>query len=215
MTDTIPIKKESIPLFADNIVNVYNSATQDQMTDGVNWYDDTNRIANALANQFNTSVRQACAVIAAVSPLNSWGNNIVLASRILEGHANNDPVTSGYLSLGLSRANRILSNPFFFEDMDKFLGGNKIQAFYDSILNRGHGSLVCIDRHAMSIALNSRLTQPKKLTPLQYRIISAGYVNAAHTLSIDPQILQAITWVVWRQRYWSVGAFDGGEKETY
>jgi hypothetical protein len=213
---TIELSKENIPILVENIKNVFHSATDDQINAGHNWYSDANRIAYALANTYHSNIENVIGVIAAVSPLNSWGNNINLAGRIVAGHTIGMPVTNGYLQNGLIKANSILDDPYFHNYPEIYLKSQKIAAFYDSILNNGMGTLVCVDRHAYSIAIDEKLTNSTRLTNLQYRIIANAYNIASNDLNDIPvQILQAITWVVWRQRYWSVGAFDGGEKDTH
>lgn len=215
MTNPTPLfTKDDIPTLVANIENVYLSATVEQMIAGRNWYSDANRLAYTISKTFSQPIENVIGVIAAVSPLNSWGNNINLAGRIVEGHVNNMPVTNGYLTNGLVKANRILIDPAFYATPEIYLKSQKIAAFYDSILNNGHGTLVCVDRHAYSIAVNQKLTDSTRLTNLQYRVIANAYVNAADNLYIEPQILQAITWVVWRNRFYAAGAFDGNEKDS-
>lgn len=188
-----------------NILDVYNSATADQFLDGSNWYRDSFRIVKAFADQYGYSRSQVAGVIAAVSPLNSWGHNVNLAGRIIEGHWLNIPVTSGYLSNGLTKANAILDGGI----AEDILKSNKIRNFYFSILTGGSTSAVCVDRHAYSIALGERIVNVPSMTDKRYNAIGDAYRAAAKELCTDASIIQAITWVVWRNRFWAEGAFDG------
>lgn len=192
-------------VMVQNILDVYNSANVDQFLSGQEWYGDSFRIVAALADQYGYSRSIVAGVIAAVSPLNSWGHNINLAGRIIARHAQGIPVTDGYLKNGLEKANAILSgsNP---EDV---LKSNKIRNFYFSILTAGLTSAVCVDRHAYSIATGVRTTDVPSMTDKRYNAIADAYREAAVILHVDAAIVQAITWVVWRQRFWAVGAFDG------
>ncbi len=186
-----------------NIVRVFNDA----LAAGIvadDWYVIARREAAGMAERHGVTVEVAAGVIAAVSPLNSWGSNLALAERLL---ATRD-FSRGYLTVGLTKARRIVEGA---EPLD-VLVSDKVANFYRSIVSEGRDG-VCIDRHAWCIAVNKRMTEVR-IGKAQYRAASASYVeatrrlNAEHGLDLTPAQVQSTTWVAWRRRYWSDGAFD-------
>lgn len=191
-----------------NITRVFRSATAEQVASAADWYADAYRIADALADKYGVTVETAAGVIAALSPLQSWGANVNLAARFLAAGG----LTSGYLSVGLAKAKRILDG----EHPEKVLTSNKVGAFYAGIVSAGQTDVVCVDRHAWSLAVNHRYAEGTipSLTGKRYEAAADAYRKAARILSretgiaLSPAMVQSVTWIVWRARFWSEGAFD-------
>src|SRR6478735_1435152 len=133
-----------------NVTRVFRTATPEQLSGALDWYADANRVAAALAVKNDVSLSVAAGVIAALSPLNSWGANVNLAARFLEAGG----LTSGYLKVGLAKAARILAG----EDVLTVLASDKVRNFYLCIVSAGETDGVCVDRHAYDIAVNTRHT---------------------------------------------------------
>lgn len=190
-----------------NITRLFREATPEQVQAGADWYADAHLIANVLADRHELTVSVVAGVIAALSPLNSWGSNVNLASRFLEAGG----LHAGYLSLGLAKARDILAGA----DVERTLKGHKTVNFYRSIYTAGAQG-VCIDRHAYSLALNDRSVSNAvpNLSAKRYAEFADAYVRAAKILSresetpLTPAQVQSVTWSVWRQKFWSEGAFD-------
>jgi hypothetical protein len=191
-----------------NITKLFRTATPEQIAVGADWYRDAHEIATALAVKNGTTVAIAAGVLAAVSPLQSWGANVNLAARILSTPGG---LTAGYLGVGLAKARKILAG----EDILATLNGNKIQNFYLGILTAGEAG-VCIDRHAWSLAVNHRYSEGNipSLSGKRYGAAVAAYTRAAVILSkeygmaLTPAQVQSVTWTLWRNKFWAVGAFD-------
>ena len=188
------------------ILNVYRSADAQQIAAGMIWYETAHNEALKLSAEFSLSIEQTAGIIAALSPQVSWGFNLEWARAICE----RDRTQYG-LSLSQGRAEMIRYNPDI-PPLD-ILGGPKVRAFYACIESAGMTDTVCVDRHACDIATGLRGSF-NSLTDRRIRIIQAAYVSAARRLAITggPVLsaaqLQAITWITWRARYWSAGAFD-------
>lgn len=194
-------------LHTRNITSVFRSADAELIAEGIAWYSDARLIADALAAKHSLPVHVTAGVLAALSPLNSWGNNVNLAARML---ASGGTLDRGYLSANLAKARRIMA-----EGTIDALGGLKVNNFYLSIISGGAEG-VTIDRHAYCLAHNDRSVSNDvpKLSPKRYAEIADKYKRAALILSreygmpLSPAVVQAVTWVVWRRRYWGAGAFD-------
>ena len=193
---------------ARNICKLYRESTAAQRESGVRWYADAATISAALADKYDITWEQAAGVIAALSPLRSWGDNVNLAARAIA----NGGLTGGAFKDSVAKVNRILAG----EKVLDVLGGDKVRAFFQCILTGGQTSAVCIDRHALDAATNTRNTDETRprLSGKRYREIADAYVRAARILSresgqqLTPSAVQATVWLAWRSRFWAEGAFD-------
>jgi len=188
-----------------NVTGVYRTASVEHVQAGQDWYADAYRIAGSIAERHGVSTDTAAGIIAALSPLNSWGANVTLADRFIAAGGLNE----GYLGVGLTKAQKILDGAAPLT----VLKSDKVSNFYRCIATAGITDAVCVDRHAYSIAHASRTVQVPSLTPSRYAAIAETYRRAARILSrqgvkVSPAQVQAVTWVSWRSRYWSAGAFD-------
>jgi hypothetical protein len=189
-----------------NITRLFRTATAEQIADGAAWYAEANELATTWAERFNLSVETVAGVIAALSPLMSWAANVGLAERFLVAGG----LEEGYLKANLAKARAILAGA----DPIATLGGLKVTNFYLGIVSRGAEG-VCVDRHAYSLAVNTRFpdgTIPS-LSPKRYAEVADTYRNAAAILrreghDVTAAQVQSVTWVLWRQKFWAVGAWD-------
>jgi len=182
-----------------SILRVYRSATAEQFDAGMAWYSDAHGIASDFASVHGVTVEVSAGVIAALSPMQSYGANLNMARRFL---ASAGTLDSGYLGDNLAKARAIYNGA----DIPVTLNGDKTRNFYASILSAGVDG-VTIDRHAYCIAVNRRV-KSVSLTRKQYAQVASAYDRAAFLAGVTPAQIQAVTWVVWRQRYWAKGAFD-------
>lgn len=179
MTNTAP--------FTRRILSVYRAATDDDIREGMSWYDD----ARSFAESLDTDVSRAAGVIAAVSPMLSWPRNKTVARAIYNGQRE-----GLCLSRNVAAAARIIDG----EHPLDVLNGPKVRAFYMAIM--GEGESVTLDRHAIDIAVGRTLSDSERSMyagARNRRVIHAAYVNAAHRAGISPAAMQAITWVTWRK----------------
>lgn len=193
-----------------NVTTLFRSADADLTRAGLTWYADAHNHALAIAGAHNISTDAAAGIIAALSPMNSWGSNIRLATRFVEAGG----LTSGYLGANLRKAQRILDG----EDPRAVLTSHKVSAFFECIVANGETDAVCIDRHAIDLATKTRHTDATRprLTPTRYAEFADTYRRAARILTregmaVSAAQVQAVTWVAWRRLWWSEGAFDPRE----
>jgi hypothetical protein len=206
---------------AEHILNVWDAATPEQLAAGSDWYSEAYATAERFAAAYGVTLEVAAGVIAATSPNNSWVSNVGVAERILF-HRSAAYTYRGYLGTGLAKARRILDG----EDPETVLASAtyyKVLNFYRGIITRGRDG-VCVDRHAYDVATGTRHTDEKhrasEVTPLRPKVSGKRYVEAAQAYESAAAILseregrhisgcevQAVTWVVWRRRFWSEEAF--------
>lgn len=189
-----------------NVTAVFRTASDAHRESGMGWYADAYRVADALAVRYGVTPIVASGVIAALSPLNSWGANINLAGRFIAAGG----LTEGYLGIGLRKAQRILDGA----EPLTVLVSDKVANFYSSIVTAGETDAVCVDRHAYSISHATRTVDVPSMTHKRYESIADTYRRAARILTreagtpVHAAQVQAVTWVSWRTRFWSEGAFD-------
>jgi hypothetical protein len=175
-----------------NVLSVYNGASAHAMREGISWYSDAHNFARILdGDRFH----RAAGIIAALSPMNGWENNKRKAAQL---YAQNGDGTGCGLTKNVAKAVRIYNG----EDALDVLGGDKVRAFYLTILDP-HGDVTpVIDRHAFDIAVGER-TDEKRRGILSrkgvYSEFADVYREAARIAGIGAPQMQAVTWVAWRE----------------
>lgn len=182
-----------IEAMATNIVDTYRTATAEQVAEGAEWYPVAHALCVGWAEEYDITLDQACGVLAAISPRLNWNLNVAYAERIFrEGYA---PILGGNLAKALA----ILATD---ADPLTILSGNKVRSFYSNILDLSSPA-VTIDRHAIDVALGfvgddkSRKVLDRKGG---YDAVADAYRAAAEIVHEIPAVVQAITWVVQRER---------------
>jgi hypothetical protein len=175
---------------AENVLRVWETATDVHRENGMAWYALAHRIAHDISGG---DIVRGAGVLAALSPQKEWNLNIRLAARAFE-----TGVATGNTGPCNAKANAILAgaNP-----LDVMGNGLKTRNFYVNILDPECADALTIDRHAYDVALAARAENNKRLglTPTRYAAFAAAYVGAADTLGILPHQLQAVTWEAWRE----------------
>ncbi len=184
---------------AARIMRVYRAATAEQAEAGLRWYVAAH---DAAAELDPGNTRRAAGVIAALSPRTSWERNLLLARNAYErGEA------TGALGRSCRAANAILAGG---EPLD-VLSGQKVRAFFQLIADPTDNQTVCVDRHAVRVALGYDLSD-RELSAIHlernglYGRFVDTYRRAADKLSVLPWQAQAVTWVTWRDRFRSATA---------
>ena len=175
---------------AEHIIRTYRSATDEQMSEGMHWYQDAHSLALALDP---SNPLRAAGVIAALSPMTPWERNKSLAVL-----AYADGVSTGNTNMACGKANRILAG----EDVATVLNAPKTTAFAQTIADPTDAHAVVVDRHAMSVAIGRcSMDEDTKALSLKgvYDLYADAYREAARRIGVAPSVVQAVTWVVWRQ----------------
>lgn len=183
-----------------NVLAVYNGATAQNMREGLSWYLDAHNEARRLADNptgLGAQAQIACAagIIAALSPMNGWENNKNKARQLI---AQNGDGNGCGLYRNVAKAVAIYNGA----DPLDVLGGDKVRAFYATILDPTGDIDPVIDRHAFDIAVGER-TDEKRRGILGrkgvYHEFANVYRDAAIIAGIGAAQMQAITWVAWRE----------------
>lgn len=182
----------------DAIVALFHQIDLADVSAGVEWYAEAYGIACDYAERYGVSVGQAAGIIAALSPMNSWAKNVKDAERFLATGAR------VHTEANMRKCERILAG----EDVHTVLNADKTQNFWLGIVSQGAEG-VCIDRHAIDIALGVRHTEASRPTVGKrlYRAAADAYRAAADMLNaeganVTPAEVQSVTWAE-HVRRWS------------
>lgn len=178
---------------------IYRQATKQQLERGANWYPEAHRVARNQASEYGVTIEVASGVLASLSPRLGWGPTVMLAERMLHSRGT---LNRGALSRSLQHARAIYSGT----DPLTVLRGPKTRAFYMAILTSGESGDPVIDRHAWDMLVGKRGTRAPNLG--QYRAASECMKRAGKILGVSAHEAQATTWVAWREKFWSPGAYD-------
>jgi hypothetical protein len=194
-----------------NVLAVYNRATADQIRWGLEWYPFAHRTALAMGGGRGYHIARNAGIIAALSPMNGWNNNIRKARQVISMRGNIVIREDGSNGIGLSSNVAKAVAIYRGADPADVLNGDKVTSFYRSILNPTGDTRPTVDRHAFDIAVGER-TDDKRRGILGrkgvYEEFADVYREAARIVGIGAPQMQAITWVAWRDAI-GVGAHHG------
>jgi hypothetical protein len=173
-----------------NILACYARATDAERANGASWYSEH---AHGIALELSPNdVWIGAGVLSALSPLKNWNINVRIARLSFE-----TGIAQGNMPMHNAIAQRILDGEHPLDVMR----GDKTRSFAEAIATGGNGSIATIDRHAHDIAMNSTefTDKTRKIGKRVYREMAAAYSEAADSLDISVNAIQAITWVAWRR----------------
>ncbi len=201
-TLTVKIGKNEVTLTAHtpevaNILAVFHTAGEAERVEGARWYDEAREIARTFAKRYGFTVAQTSGVIAALSPMLGWGENVRRAEECLSAFARGE-TWGRCLPAGRASIARIMNG----ENPADVLTSQKVGAFYEGIFNPRTERLT-VDGHAKNIADHGLrrvgITSGKAhMTPGQYAYYCACYTLAARIAGVTPLAMQATTWVTYR-----------------
>ena len=181
---------QTLEIYVNNIIAVWHRATDDQMTRGRVWYRTANELATFLADG---NTRAGAGVLAALSPQKAWDHNVRLAAEAFENGA-----ARGHVRDALAKAERIMTgeDPLLVLPTD-----SKTWNFYRAIVDPDDAEAVVIDRHAHDIVVGERYGDDDRglSSKRRYATVALAYRIAAQRLDEIPSVVQAVTWVVWRE----------------
>lgn len=206
--------RRRMPASAGNILNMLAKATASEVEDGRKWYANAHNEAVRIAEDCqahggNVTVRQAAAVLAALSPNNRWDRNVTDAARLCaawcKGGSLDDVKVSTY---GANKAKALTILGHCDPDdltLRAILNGQKVVAFYASIM--GADDTVCVDSHAWCIwrGIRKPIAEVPRVRGLTYDRVARSYVLAATKAAavcghdLRPAEVQAITWTTYRR----------------
>lgn len=174
--------------------------TEEDMSSGLSWYFDVNQLCqewSAQVGQANFTPIHAAGIIAALSPMRSWPDNIRKAREVL------DTGTTTGLGHTLETA-QLIRHGFDPEFLIGRTGQNlKVQAFFNNIAFPDTSKHVTVDRHMWTFLCNDFDVVRKAglyFKSYEYEWASDRVRNVAADLEILPHQLQSVIWLTWRRK---------------
>ena len=185
-----------------NILAVYNAATADDLREGLAWYQTAHDWCVTMAGSRRSHlIARNAGIVAALSPLNGWGNNKRKAAEVISRRGRISVVKGEPNGIGLGANVKKAIAIYKGADPLDILSGDKVRAFYRTILDPQGDIDPVIDRHAFDIAVGER-TDEKRRGILSrkgvYHQFAAAYRDAAKIAGIGAAQMQAVTWIAWR-----------------
>lgn len=174
-----------------NLLTVWSTVQDD---DKEHWYANASEIVEIFCRDLQERtgmyipLPNALGVVAAMSPLKTWEQNILDAFRFLE--------FGDYYGLGQHKRKAIAilgaSSP---EEIAKILRGQKITAFFWNLHNQNMWEHITIDRHMIYMCLGA----PEiAITQKRYRLCAESVKICAKKAGVDPITFQSSVWSHWR-----------------
>jgi len=192
MKATIPRGVHNLPehrsRIIENLTNIGNSLTTYEVIAGMGWYTGAENLARRLARKYGVTKHQAAGVIAAMSPNQSWSNNIRMAEMALAGNPRG-------FSHAVARVKRILAGGSIISTFPEPDGpSHKIREFYRAIA--GNPNAVVIDRWALRAATGKRWADIHDLQRVGvYAMVASCYREVAELFEMAPRDFQAAVWI--------------------
>ena len=187
-------------------------ASQADILSGLDWYQRAYDLSVRFIHTYEgLTMGQAVGVIAALSPNNKWERNCVDAEAMIKTWAiGGDYNMIKVCTFNPNKAKAIAILSLDMESVDteaipKILSGQKVVAFYRSIM--GDKNAVCVDGHAYAIFIGERVptTKTPSITPKLFETIQRAYQLVAKRsadlcgVELTPTQVQAVTWVTYRR----------------
>lgn len=175
----------------DNIITVYNQASQEEKEYWGRWYHNAKDDVIKLAKNHKIQFETMAAIVAVLSPGNKWKGNLLAAERVMQG----SPKVNAYPT-SLKKANKIKNSG----DVS-LVTGPKVTVFYKSLLDpESVKDNLVLDGHAINIWRGEKkalkgLKKPSKET--REKMVN-DYLEAAKRLKVPVQAVQAVTWYIWK-----------------
>lgn len=177
------------------------------------WYSGALAFCGDLSVTFRRPLESIVGFVAAMSPQTRWNDQVnwtpkMLAAALASIDAGNtDPaeVAAAIPGQGFRSNKRKGAAILLGAEPLKVLSGDKVRAFYKSIL--GDDLAVCIDMHAAALAFGADSDEARTLTARRYKTAVSAFIQAAFRLQLaypalkaelTPTAVQALTWVWWR-----------------
>lgn len=186
-----------------NIIKLAEEATPEEFEHWINWYHHAHEDVKSLQKKHNRIRKNeglppypfnvVAAVVAVLSPNNSWLNNLAAADYIL---TNQSGEGSTAYRANANKALRMMDTWLVDE-----VRGPKVTVFYESLHRPWKmGDHVVLDGHMINIWRGNKagihnVKQPGKEERAQ---MLHDFRQAAADLGITPQSIQALTWYIWR-----------------
>jgi hypothetical protein len=193
-----------------HIVSVYLEASKLELRQGKDWYTTAHDVCQELADTYNKSFKLVCIIMSVLSPATSWENNVKYCEKFLEDYTTDsvsieDNMYTTY-KFNAQKALDFINDPtkafaWFEAEVSELGSGHKTWSFAHNIY--GETEYATIDRHAYRVwkhGLGLVEMKTPSLSRKQYISVWSDYSVVANLLGLEVSTLQAVTWIVIRNK---------------
>lgn len=207
---TIPFDFPDETLAEQRILDTYGEARPEELEHGMAWYFQAHEMCINWAGTYRRakSTEHVAGVVAALSPMSGWKDNIQAAQTLLE---TGDVKGLGY---AVRDAKAILSGVHPRKQLhDPKRNNTKVRSFFENIADPTNPDFVTVDRHMIGMVLDNphALRQRRWIRPYDHKRIGDHFKMAAKELDVVPSALQAVTWLVWRRKQGRIDVPDANQ----
>lgn len=183
-----------------NIRRLISLATPQELHDGLSFYDGAHGLCRLLSHLGAPSTHHAAGVYAALSPLNTWQDNVtnlIDVFRASAGHISPSSLVVNTTSPNLIKALWIAQG----HDPLSILRGRKVRSFYTSIADPSSIHQVPVDRHLARVAVGQHLdnAQLSRIVGSSYAYseIETCYLQVGEEATVERDIGNRAASIVW------------------
>jgi hypothetical protein len=176
------------------LIGWYDSSTEDVRAEGRSWYTNQREICRELAATHSRTVSNVAAVMAALSPMTRWTENVAGTIRLLRAvdqDESADPPRNCTLFYKNAQKAWLIAR-YDIEPETAFAGSPKVAAFWRNLT--GDESDVTIDTWMLRAVGEDQLAR-QGIKPKPYREIAQAVKDAAALVGETPAQFQAIVWI--------------------
>lgn len=189
-------------IMKSRVLNLYKQATAEQIRDGNEWYPQALAHAERMAQEHGLTTKQAAGVIAALSPMREWTENLTNAEDVIRSVVRGDavPEVQKLLSANVDKATDILNGASPEAVLWRSAEGFKVRSFYTNIINPASREAT-IDTHMLRVLLADNSISTKEhgkyaANAGRYSAFRQAILDAADAVGATPASVQAVVWVV-------------------
>jgi hypothetical protein len=178
------------------IYEYLNTASDDEIKEGFNWYPIAHNIVNNMSIQYNIDVFKCSGVLSALSPNNKWDQNIKDCHNVLQ--AFKDKVHYTNIKVCTYHTNKIKAfNIVSGDHQIKYKGSFKTYSFCQNIayLNPDY---ITLDVWIIRALLNKT---NHAFTIKQYETLHKCFKIVSKETGLKCYEIQAIVWVTFRNKF--------------
>lgn len=182
------LTKYQLTKVSKNLDNYFNIASNEDITNGLQWYKQANAICNDIAIKHNTTTFIASGVISALSPRNKWDKNIIDAYAVFNAIDNNIEPTD--LKVSTFHTNKFKAFAIARELVEITTDSLKTYSFCQNIAHLNN-DFITVDVWHLRACFNKTMASVGTLAYEQIRKLT---IRKANEVGMNGFEYQAIIW---------------------
>tara|TARA_R110000744_G_scaffold122155_1_gene227106 strand:+ start:1958 stop:2578 length:621 start_codon:yes stop_codon:yes gene_type:complete len=187
------LEQKQIRAIKRNLNYFFNNATNEQINQGIEWYEIANKEANKIAKKYNLEVYKVAQVISALSPRNKWEQNIKDANKLCEAYTVGLHPTD--IKVCTFHSNKFKAFNILASNVQITNNSLKTYNFVNNIAYLSSEHVTVDIWHLRACFKNNIKINSANIGKIAYKQIKDITINIANKLGLKPYDLQAIIWI--------------------